>query len=97
MRKSAVAIALVTVLLTGGAMAQSAIPREPSATFTGLRLNLVLGQFFPFGGRNYCWYEGGWHGPGYDWRGYACRRGYGWGGGYGWHGFHEDYEAGLLQ
>jgi hypothetical protein len=40
-----------------------------------------------WGGRNYCWYDGGWHGPGYYWCGYAGRRGLGWGGGYGWHGW----------
>ncbi len=43
-------------------------------------------QFF-FGGRNYCWYNSGWRGPGYYWCGYAWRRGYGWGGGVGWNGW----------
>lgn len=45
-------------------------------------------QFF-FGGRNYCWYDNGWHGPGFYWCGYSWRRGYGWGGGAGWHGWHH--------
>jgi len=49
------------------------------------------GQFekaqFLWGGRNYCWYAGGWQGPGYYWCGYAWRRGYGWGGPIGWHGW----------
>jgi hypothetical protein len=43
-------------------------------------------QFF-WGGRNYCWYPGGWHGPGWYWCGFAWRRGYGWGGPVGWHGW----------
>ncbi len=43
-------------------------------------------QFF-WGGRNYCWYDGGWRGPGFYWCGYAWRRGIGWGGGYGWRGW----------
>jgi len=43
-------------------------------------------QFF-FGGRNYCFYPDGWHGPGYYWCGYAFRRGFGWGGPTGWHGW----------
>ncbi len=43
-------------------------------------------QYF-WGGRNYCFYGDGWHGPGYYWCGYRYRRGYGWGGGYGWHGW----------
>jgi hypothetical protein len=42
---------------------------------------------FLWGGRNYCWYPDGWHGPGYYWCGYAYRRGFGWGGGPGWHGW----------
>jgi hypothetical protein len=42
---------------------------------------------FLWGGHNYCWYDGGWHGPGYYWCGYAYRRGFGWGGGEGWHGW----------
>ncbi len=44
-------------------------------------------QLFLWGGRNYCWYDFGWHGPGYYWCGYARRRGYGWGGPVGWHGW----------
>jgi hypothetical protein len=47
---------------------------------------LEQAQWF-WGGRNYCWYDGGWRGPGYYWCGYAWRRGYGWGGGYGWRGW----------
>ena len=35
---------------------------------------------FIFGGRNYCFYLDGWHGPGFYWCGYAYRRGLGWGG-----------------
>ena len=41
-------------------------------------------QAYYFGGRQYCWYDDGWQGPGWYWCGYAWRRGYGWGGGYGW-------------
>jgi hypothetical protein len=41
-----------------------------------------------FGGRNYCWYDDGWRGPGFYWCGYAFRRGLGWGGGAGWRGWH---------
>ncbi len=43
-------------------------------------------QYF-YGGRNYCWYDGGWHGPGFYWCGYAWRRGFGWGGPIGWRGW----------
>jgi hypothetical protein len=41
---------------------------------------------FVLNGRNYCWYDDGWQGPGWYWCGYAYRTGYGWGGGYGWNG-----------
>ena len=49
--------------------------------------NLVQQANYIFEGREYCWYPGGWRGPGYYWCGYAWRRGYGWGGGYGWNGW----------
>jgi len=44
-------------------------------------------QYWLWGGRNYCWYDFGWHGPGFYWCGYATRRGYGWGGPIGWRGW----------
>jgi hypothetical protein len=43
-------------------------------------------QYF-FGGRNYCWYDDGWQGPGWYWCGYRWRRGHGWGGGHNFHGW----------
>ena len=43
-------------------------------------------QFF-YLGHNFCWYDGGWQGPGWYWCGYAWNNGYGWGGGDGWHGW----------
>ncbi len=45
---------------------------------------------YVWGGRQYCWYVNGWHGPGWYWCGYAFRRGYGWGGGEGWRGWRRD-------
>ncbi len=45
-----------------------------------------------YGGRNYCWYDGGWDGPGFYWCGFAWRRGYGWGGPYGWRGWGGERE-----
>jgi hypothetical protein len=47
-----------------------------------------------YGGRNYCWYDGGWHGPGWYRCGYRWHRGYGWGGGYGWRGWHGGHGGG---
>jgi hypothetical protein len=52
-------------------------------------LNLLEKSQFFFGGREYCWYEDGWNGPGW----YRCGRylipGFGWGGGWGWHNWHH--------
>jgi hypothetical protein len=64
----------------------------PSPQFGADALNHVSSvekAQFVFGGRNYCFYLNGWHGPGWYWCGYSWRRGYGWGGGRGWHGWHE--------
>ena len=41
-------------------------------------LNPVEQAQFILGGRHYCFYLDGWHGPGYYWCGYAWRRGFGW-------------------
>jgi hypothetical protein len=51
---------------------------------------------FIFGGRNYCWYDDGWRGPGFYWCGYAFRRGLGWGGGAGWRGWHGGHGGGHI-
>ena len=48
-------------------------------------LPIEKAQFF-FLGQNYCWYDGGWQGPGLYWCGYAWNNGQGWGGGEGWQG-----------
>ena len=49
---------------------------------------------FLFGGRNYCWYDSAWQGPGFYWCGYAWRGGYGWGGAYGWNGWGGGHPGG---
>ena len=38
--------------------------------------NVEQAQFF-LGGQNYCWYDDGWHGPGFYWCGYAQPRVFG--------------------
>jgi len=86
-------MAAIGLLATGGAA--SAAPADTSAPTAHMisgvynpaePAGLIKAQFL-FGGRNYCWYPGGWHGPGYYWCGYANRRGLGWGGPQGWHGW----------
>jgi hypothetical protein len=78
--------ALTTSLAVLGAAGQAnALPVD---RFTPMAVPSDLQQAqFIYGGRNYCWYDDGWHGPGFYWCGYAFRRGLGWGGGAGWHGW----------
>jgi len=52
-------------------------------------LNLLEQTQYIYGGRRYCWYRGGWHGPGWYRCGYARRHGLGWGGGTGWQGWQQ--------
>jgi hypothetical protein len=72
--------------LLGGAVAANASPLlvrgvdEPGAA-------VVEQAQYVYSGHNYCWYDGGWRGPGWYWCGYAGRRGLGWGGVAGWRGW----------
>jgi hypothetical protein len=94
MRKLALIAAAAAAVIAGSAGAAQASPaiyvaNTPvfNAVYTpGGQPLLQQVQYF-WGGRNYCWYDGGWNGPGYYWCGYGGRRGFGWGGGLGWHGW----------
>jgi hypothetical protein len=96
MRKIPLIAAAASALLAGSAVAGAAdaapsfyvapAPAIDAVYVPGGQPLLWDAQYF-WGGRNYCWYDGGWHGPGYYWCGYAGRRGFGWGGGPGWHGW----------
>jgi hypothetical protein len=93
MRKFITGLATLAALAAGlpmiGSRAEAAVIPAPN----GLRVAIdtmaltETVQLYVFGGRRYCWYFDGWHGPGWYWCGYRWRRGYGWGGGYGWHGW----------
>ena len=83
------------VLAAGLALAGASAPASAAMLVDGLNPvgpppSVELAQFglggFLFGGRQYCWYDAGWRGPGWYWCGYAYRTGYGWGGGEGWQG-----------
>ena len=70
--------------------AQAAPAYLTSGIYTG-EVTLEQVQFYVWGGRHYCWYYEGWHGPGWYWCGYHHRRGLGWGGPEGWQGWrHEE-------
>ncbi|WP_412772788.1 hypothetical protein [Nitrobacter sp.] len=83
-------IALATSLLLGIGLLSSPTIAMPAGGPASMPLHNAIQpvQFF-YGGRNYCWYDDGWRGPGFYWCGYAFRRGLGWGGGAGWHGWHR--------
>lgn len=92
--------AMSAAALLGGATA-SAVPAAQAAEprlvvgveTVGAPAPVQAVQYF-YGGRNYCWYGGGWRGPGYYWCGYAWRRGFGWGGPYGWRGWGPGWHGG---
>jgi hypothetical protein len=75
------------------ALAVGSAPLLGNAQAEPLNTALSL-QAFLFGGHQYCWYDGGWRGPGWYWCGYSGRRGLGWGGGYGWNGWQGGHAGG---
>ena len=71
--------ASVSLALLGAVGQANALPVD-RFTPTAIPSEVEQAQFF-YGGRDYCWYDDGWRGPGFYWCGYAWRRGLGWGGG----------------
>jgi hypothetical protein len=96
MRKFGLSFAIAAALGAGALMtapAQAApVPAGLASTLNTASIapSLVEKAQFIWGGRNYCFYLDGWHGPGWYWCGYSHRRGYGWGGPRGWHGWHHE-------
>jgi hypothetical protein len=89
MRNLLLAVAAATSVWTGPiAVSQAQVAPSPQLIFgvdnAADMPSLDRVQFF-WGGRNFCWYEDAWRGPGWYWCGYAWHRGYGWGGPFGWH------------
>jgi hypothetical protein len=75
-----------TFLSNGRAQAAAAAP-ETVLNAAG-KIGIVEEAQYVYGGYNYCWYPGGWHGPGW----YVCSygpwvRGRWWGGPAGWRGW----------
>jgi hypothetical protein len=95
----AVAGALMSVapahaaMMTDGLNAPAGAPMTELAQFPFPNpLDAVVDGFL-FGGRDYCWYDDGWRGPGWYWCGYGYQSGVGWGGGWGFNGWtHRRYE-----
>jgi len=91
-------VAATTMVVVGPFMGES-VRAAPLVAVGGVRaaaqnLNAVETVQFIWAGRNYCWYDDGWRGPGWYWCGYAFRTGLGWGGGYGWHGWRGGHPGG---
>ena len=91
-------IAAAALTAVGGASA-GVMPTLVANDTAGPPAQLIVGVYNPaqpvqleqaswvWGGANYCWYPGGWRGPGYYRCGFAWRTGFGWGGPIGWNGW----------
>src|SRR5829696_3595747 len=86
--KLATVSALAASTMIGGRAEAAALPGSDGLR-AAIDTSALTGnvQLYVFGGRNYCWYDWGWNGPGWYWCGYGARRGFGWGGGYGYRGW----------
>ena len=78
-----------SALTHGGAQAASLGIANGGLRTTAQNLNLLEDVVYVWGGRNYCWYDDGWQGPGW----YVCNygpwvSGLWWGGGYRWNNWH---------
>jgi hypothetical protein len=87
--KSYFAMAAIAVAASAFAMKADAMPVGSGLGQAADGLGAVEQAQYIYGGRNYCWYPDGWHGPGFYWCGYHLRSGLGWGGGVGWRGWHH--------
>lgn len=81
---------IAAVLVTSGALpiASQAAPISHSGIASAMQNQSVAEQVaYRWAGREYCFYDDGWRGPGWYWCGYRLRSGLGWGGPTGWHGW----------
>ena len=97
MRRMIFLTAAVLTLATSGSMMSGLAEAVAIGSYYGSRaadddLNMVQNAQFIYEGRQHCWYDRGWHGPGWYWCGYAFRRGLGWGGEAGWNGWERRRE-----
>jgi hypothetical protein len=84
MRRSFLTFAAATAVLAFTPQSQAA-PIAPDGLRAALDNTAITENAqFVWQGGSYCWYDGGWHGPGWYQCGFQFRRGLGWGGGVGW-------------
>jgi hypothetical protein len=99
MRGFVITIAAATVFVAGTPMIGASVGAAPIAAPGAIRaaadsVNMVETVQFIWLGRNYCWYDDGWNGPGWYWCGQYLTSGIGFGGGYGWHHWHGGHPGG---
>ena len=91
MKHSLSMIATATVLTLGVGLPSGSLQAAPitgQGAGAAVQSQSMIDQVqYRWAGREYCWYEDGWHGTGWYWCGYRLRRGLGWGGPAGWHGW----------
>jgi hypothetical protein len=92
MRRFMAGLAAVAAVAAGMTAIGTRAEAGPLPTFGGLgaasdAVAITENVQYFFGGRNYCFYDDGWNGPGWYWCGYRYRRGFGYGGGHGFHGW----------
>src|SRR5262249_21781720 len=91
MKHSVCVIATAAVLTVGAGWSVGAVQAGPisaqGANAAVQSQSAIEPVLYRRAGRGYCWYDGGWRGPGWYWCGYSFRQGLGWGGPAGWHGW----------
>jgi hypothetical protein len=97
MEKFRFVIAAAGALVIGGALATGSAQATVLGGTSALRAAAETGAIaeqvqFRFSGRDYCWADDGWRGPGWYWCGYAYRPGFGWGGPVGWNNWRFDHD-----
>ncbi len=100
MRRFAVTVVAATIFVAGAPIMGASVGAAPIVAPGAIRgaadsLNVIERAQFIWLGRNYCWYDDGWNGPGWYWCGQYLVRGVGWGGGYGWHGWRGGHAGGV--
>lgn len=86
MKRALVSATLAVAVMAGGMLAQGAAQAAPFNARDGAVIAAGYKSYL-FGGRNYCWADNGWSGPGWYQCGYAWNNGFGWGGPFGWNGW----------
>jgi hypothetical protein len=83
----ALIVALVSLPFSAHAQAPGGLSAGYLAASLQLGQSIERVQYFSLGGDDYCWYSGGWNGPGWYECGDQGIYGFGWGGTYGWNGW----------